>query len=220
MCSRKDLEEIVSKLKQDLINDLKKEFELIVQFQTKELKAEVSHLREEVAYLRNCVKTANHENDELEQYGRRMMLEISGIPGDTGAISENVEEKIIDFCESNEIDVKASDIDKVHRLGRWRNDATINRRVIVKFTNSKARYRLYSARKSLPNRIFIQESLTKKRQQLAFSARQLKRRYMLNVFSQSDLCYFYIVYMDFPIVYMDFQDMKQISVEIVTFFVT
>ncbi len=31
--------------------------------------------------------------DELDQYGRRMCLEISNIPGDTGITSENVEDK-------------------------------------------------------------------------------------------------------------------------------
>lgn len=56
-------------------------------------------LREEVDYLRKCVKTANNANDDLEQYGRRMMLDMSVIPGDTVNINEDVKTKILNYVK-------------------------------------------------------------------------------------------------------------------------
>jgi hypothetical protein len=50
-----------------------------------------------------------------------------------------------------------------------------NRKVIVKFTNSKARQSVYSARKRLGDGIFVQENLTPYREYLGYEARKLKR---------------------------------------------
>jgi DNA repair exonuclease SbcCD ATPase subunit len=172
---KKELEEVISKLKIDLIQDLKAEFELIVETKTRALREEVSQLRDEVKFLRDCVKTANEANNDLEQYGRRMMLDISGIPGDTGDAYENVERKILEYANKIDLNLNENDIDKVHRLGKWRSDVKVNRRVIVKFTNSKARQRLYNARKSLSSGIFEQDSLTRRREQIGYEARKLKR---------------------------------------------
>jgi competence CoiA-like predicted nuclease len=143
---------------------------------TEKLKTEITELRQEVLHLRNCIKTANHNNDDIEQYDRRMMLDISNIPGDTGNHQEDVDDKIVKFANSQlDISLSAEDIDKAHRIGRFDKGLSRKRRIIVKFTNSKARQRVYNKRKSAPDGIFIQESLTQKREQLAYEARKLKR---------------------------------------------
>ena len=48
-----------------------------------------------------------------------------------------------------------------------------NRKVIIKFTNSKARRNQYSARKQLGALIYVQENLTNFRESLSYEARQL-----------------------------------------------
>lgn len=175
MCSQQELEEIITKLKSDLIHDLKAEFQLIAEAKTQSLRDEMQKLREEVDYLRKCVKTANNANADAEQYGRRMMLDISGNPGDTGDVNEDVETKILNYAKDANIDLSSTDIDKALRLGKQKSNSPVNRRVIVKFTNSKARQKIYKARKTFPNGKFVLESLTRKREQLAFEARKLKR---------------------------------------------
>ena len=49
------------------------------------------------------------------------------------------------------------------------------RRVIIKFTNWMAEYRLFSMRRQMGDGIFVRESLTSYRETLAYEARELKR---------------------------------------------
>ncbi|KAH3735934.1 hypothetical protein DPMN_042495 [Dreissena polymorpha] len=75
-----------------------------------------------------------------------MMLEISGLPDDTGDANENVEQKLLDKARELNLQLNSCDIDRIHRL--WSKRSGTNRPVIVKFTNSKARQRVFNARKS------------------------------------------------------------------------
>ncbi|KAH3827707.1 hypothetical protein DPMN_129648 [Dreissena polymorpha] len=54
-----------------------------------------------------------------------------------------------------------------------------NRRDIVKFTNSKARQRIFNVRKSFGKGLFVQDSLTPFRSQPSFETRALKRDHKL-----------------------------------------
>jgi hypothetical protein len=107
-----------------------------------------------------------------------MNLDISGIPGDTGSSEENVESKILAEAKKRGIQL-SSDIDKCHRKGKRKDN--FNRKVIVKFTNLKARQRVYNARKEMSHGIFVQENLTPLRENLSFQARQLLKRDKLNL---------------------------------------
>ncbi len=60
-----------------------------------------------------------------------------------------------------------TDIDKSHRLGKFRPESSVNRTIIVKFTNSKARDRVLDARKKVGG-IYINEDLSRYRQNIAF----------------------------------------------------
>ncbi|KAH3846977.1 hypothetical protein DPMN_089287 [Dreissena polymorpha] len=70
-----------------------------------------------------------------------------------------------------------ADIDRCHRVGSKKDGK--QRKVIVKFTNSSARQRLYEARRNLKDGVFIKENLTKFREELAYEARQLVRNKLL-----------------------------------------
>jgi len=163
---------MVEKFKEQLFKDLRQEFESLLTSKTQELREEIQVLRDENKHLRNCIKTESHARDDLEQYGRRRMPDIAGIPGDTGDPNENLERKVLDYAKTINLDLQPRDIDKIHRRGKWRTDVMMFRRVIIKFTNSKARDRLFSMRRQMGDGIFVRESLTPYRETLA---RKLKR---------------------------------------------
>ncbi|MES9883777.1 MAG: hypothetical protein ABW185_23235 [Sedimenticola sp.] len=138
------------------------------------LKDEVASLRNENATLRDSLENLELSIDRQEQYSRRDCLRINGVPGDTGDYSENTDEKIMQMAEAANIPLQPMDIDKSHRLGKFRPEFSVNRTVIVKFTNSKARDRVMDARKSVGG-IYINEDLSRYRQNLAFESRKLVR---------------------------------------------
>ena len=67
--------------------------------------------------------------DDLEQYGRREMLEFGGIPRDN---KENSEEIVLNIAEKIDIPLKEDNIQACHRISR-RPDAP----KIVKFKSRK-----------------------------------------------------------------------------------
>ena len=82
------------------------------------------------------------------------------------------------FKEQMGVDIKTSDIDRVHRTGRKDISGKI-RPVLVKFATYRARAAVYRAKARLKGNhlhdIFVNEDLTKVRSQLLFTARQMKK---------------------------------------------
>jgi hypothetical protein len=182
--SKDDLRDLANFLAKEFrsvfLSELKSETNLTNDEETVQLKHEIQVLREENinlkaenAKLKASLSSSKLELDELEQYGRRMCLDISGIPDDPGTSSENVELKFLNIAKVAKIELSSTDIDRIHRKGKPKEGE--NRKVIVKFTNSKARDRVYSGRKQLSAGIFVQENLTNFRERLSFEARQLVR---------------------------------------------
>lgn len=147
-----------------------------------EIKHQLSPLSTEIAQLKHENQTLKSEYDallksvdDLDQYGRRMCLDVSGIPGDYGIVTEDVESKLLTAFNTNPDAplVCASDIDRCHRKGKFTTG--VNRKCIVKFTNSKARDRVYSARKTFGPGVYVMENITRRREHLAYEARRLTR---------------------------------------------
>ena len=172
------IKDLKQALKEECLAELKHDIKDIVQTETKSLRDEVTGLQTEVARLSMELKQAKLDHDELAQYGRRMCLDISNLPGDTGNYDEPVESKILEFAKKSKIALKSSDIDKCHRKGKPKMNE--NRKVIIKFTNSKARDNLYKSRKGLTDGLFVQENLTPHREYLGYEARQLKRENLID----------------------------------------
>ena len=108
--------------------------------------------------------------------------DVSGIKGDSGSPSEKVEEKFLKLIENAKIDgepinITPSDIDRIHRKGKY--EPHKNRKVIVKFTNSKARQSLFQVKKQLGHGIFVQDNITITREIISYEARQLVRNKQL-----------------------------------------
>ena len=180
--NKSDLKEIAkiiaNELKEDLINEVKAEIKKMIQKETADLRNEIDTLKAENKIIKSDLHTTVLQLDELEQYGRRMCLDISGISGDKGDFSENVEEKVLNLfsktklSDGTQLPITGSDIDRCHRKGKYKGS---NRKVIIKFTNSKARQSLYSARKQLGKTIFVQENITNFREGISYEARKLVR---------------------------------------------
>lgn len=177
--NKEDLKEVADALmcsfRDQLLSEIKDELNTMIMVETEKLKSEINDLKKENQTLKVTMKATNASLDDLDQYGRRMCLEIANIPGDTGNPAEDVEQKVLHLTQTHNVDLTSSDIDRCHRLGRYQPSASVNRRIIIRFTNSKARQRIYDCRRSLGDGIFVQEHLTKFRSQLAYEARQLVR---------------------------------------------
>ena len=143
-------------------------------------------LQAEVYDLGKRVETLEFDHDSLEQYTRKFNVEVHGIPECEG---ENLSDIIIKVGQKASVDIAHQDIDIVHRL--YRKPPTI-KPIIVRFTSYRKKREFYQARFNLKDiniseiiesaqydddkaRIYINENLTQRRQELLAKARKLKR---------------------------------------------
>lgn len=166
--------EIVSEVKLMISDELRS-----VREENVRLRGEVKSLKLRVDAMASSQRDRDLQVDDLEQYGRRMCLEVSNIPGDTGDPSEDVSGKLLRMAEKvrlpdgSTLGIKSDDIDRCHRRGRQK--AMVNRKIIIKFSNSTARQKVYSARKLFGDGIFVVESLTRLRESLSYQCRQMTK---------------------------------------------
>ena len=72
--------------------------------------------------------------NQVEQYGRRNNIVISGIPDD---ISDNdLESTVIDIMKDVDVHINSSDLEACHRIGKS-DRTTASKKTIVRFTNRK-----------------------------------------------------------------------------------
>ena len=84
------LTELKDQIKNELAEVFKEEFR-----KREELESTVSVLQEHVRYYKNQLNEIKHENEELEQYGRRLCVRIEGIPPVENETSDEVLDKVI-----------------------------------------------------------------------------------------------------------------------------
>lgn len=132
------------------------------------------------------VNKVNEERDDLEQYTRKYNLEFIGIPDteDRADSTMSLEESIKCIANNINVDLSDTDIDIVHRFGRFRSG--VPKPVIVRFSNYKAKQHLFQAKKRLKDsdlstifgfnpKIYINENLTARRRKLFGEARALQK---------------------------------------------
>ena len=108
--------------------------------------------------------------DELEQYGRRNSVRMwSKSEEKTG---ENTDQIVLEHAQKIGASIAAGDISRSHRVGRPRTGTT--RAIIVKFVSYNKRREFYSKRKNDQD-VFISEDLTKRRSELLYKARLLRK---------------------------------------------
>jgi len=94
-----------------------------------------------------------------------------------------VESKVLTVLKKIDENISQEDIDVAHRLGKSKKK---NPNIIVKFISRKNRNNIYEERKKLKNadagkpttqRVFINENLTKKNEQLFYLANDKRKRF-------------------------------------------
>jgi hypothetical protein len=159
------------------------------------LKAELKIRDEKIAGMQKRIDELSAEADGLEQYTRRNSARISGIPEND---NEDVTAKIMDVLNNDlELDppLCLSEVDRVHRVGKPKpkpkptspgaesTPPPAPRQVLIKFATYRSRKRVMDLRAKLKNGdfgLYKSEDLTKKRSELLYKARMLKRAKRIN----------------------------------------
>ena len=66
--------------------------------------------------------------DELEQYGRRICLQIEGVEHQANEKSEDVLEKVVNIIKESETEIPESALDRAHRIGPTYTDNNTGKR--------------------------------------------------------------------------------------------
>ena len=144
----------------------------------KRLQEENDLLRARCSKLESKVVDLESSMNHIEQYGRRNNIVISGIPDD---INDNsLESTVISIMKDVDVNIDSGDIEACHRIGKL-DGKTSSKKTIVRFVNRKYCKKALLNRKnfahinsemkynfSCNNKIFINESLTKVNELLAF----------------------------------------------------
>ena len=151
-----------------------------------QLQKEVTELRDIEKELENKLVMCESKLDNQEQYSRRNSLTITGIPESD---NEDIVPKVLDVINNKikpDIPVSSDHIVRLHRVAKRSGDTP--RSVLIKFATYRYRQRVYRNRKNLkPTGMsdepetpkYVNEDLTKKRANLLWKARCLKRAKML-----------------------------------------
>ena len=165
--SAEGMQSIVEAVKAAIRESLRDEISTIVSEKIKPLNDQVDKLRCENHQLRMQL-------DELEQYGRRPLVRISGIRETNG---EDPKVKILEVTTKTGIDLCPDDIITSHRVGKPRSKP---RQIIVRLNSVDTKFSLLRSAKKLgkhseTSNIRINEDLTKFRDRLMYLSRQLCR---------------------------------------------
>jgi len=128
-------------------------------------------LQEKIATMERKIAKLEHDQDDLEQYGRRWNLLLHGIPETD---QENCENKVRELCEQKlKVNVSAGAIQRAHRLGSKKTERS--RPIIVRFTDYKMKQHIYKQKRHLKGTgLLITENLTPPRQALYKQVRECK----------------------------------------------
>ena len=145
--------------------------------------AEIRELKEELTEVKMKI-------NDIEQYSRRLCLNVSGIPEAGG---ESTDQLVTDVAKMVGVAIEPRDIDRSHRIGKMKQGH--HRTIIVRLTSFAKRQELYDARKKLrtprafpgstvtaatATRAFISDNLTRENQSILYNARELKRQKKLH----------------------------------------
>ena len=147
------------------------------------MRKELEDLQGKIKQSEKHASSAMDAVNDLEQYGRRDMIEISGIPRET---DEQVEDMVVNmFHKIGLQSLNNSDIDASHRISKKDNAS-----IIVKFRSRKIREMAFNLRANLKNkhthdlgialhrapaRLFINESLSRSNKSLFSEAHVFRK---------------------------------------------
>ena len=146
------------------------------------LEAERRRHDAEVESLRNQVLDLVDQKDELENYGRRNTIVISGSAITPATTNEDCYNTVLDIVSSKTgVQITRNDIDVCHRLPPPRNNGPnggidpAKKPIIVKFTRRETKHTILRAsRVKKPSDIYFNESLSSTRQKILYVVRKTK----------------------------------------------
>jgi hypothetical protein len=167
--SSEDIQKIAMAIKSVIQSDIKD----MVAIEMQPLKDELNALKHENFKLR-------YQIDDLEQYGRRPLIRVSGIPETPGENTTVTTVKILQATVKAGIDLSVNDIKTSHRVGKQNPQKPAPRQIIVKLDNVNKKFELLKNSRQFKKHpdmanININEDLTKYRNRLAYYCRQLAK---------------------------------------------
>lgn len=133
---------------------------------------EIQKLKQEKERLKQALNLNAFEVDNLQQYSRRENIRVHDVPESIGK-GDDGESVILDLAKALEINLKKSDIQRAHRLGRKKSPAAKPRPIIARFVSYKQRNEFLFSKSKLKNcenstfeNAFITEDLTPLRSKL------------------------------------------------------
>ena len=170
---------VVKKLQAALCSELHKEITLMHNM--------IKSKDEKISQLENEVEILENKIDDLEQYRRRNGLRFNEV---SESNNEDVVEKAMKLMNDTmkvTPPVSMENIDRVHRVGRKKENAPCG--ILVKFATYNVRSRVFRSKKNLKidrdsqdldsedkQQVFVNEDLTQTRSKLLWQARALKGR--------------------------------------------
>ena len=142
------------------MNMMKKELK-----KREELESTVKVLQSSVAVFQKQIKELRRDQEELQQYDRRLLVRVDGIPLEEKETSEDVLTKVKSLITEAKCEIPDAVIDRAHRIGKVykdKNSKELCKSVIVRFTTFRHRTKFYYARNSLKN-VKVKLDLTKER---------------------------------------------------------
>lgn len=171
-------------------DELKKEHETLLASNQKQIE-EISQLKAQSINLETRNFNEERKIDALDQYGRRLNLEIAGVPIKE---NENTNEIVIEVARLANVDISKDQISTSHRLpAKPKTNVAVGNKtvtsqapppIIVRFLSRDVRNRLYSNRNKLryakmddfsvkgTTKLFLNENLNQNRKHLFWNAKQ------------------------------------------------
>ncbi|KAF0305574.1 hypothetical protein FJT64_022790 [Amphibalanus amphitrite] len=140
---------------------------------------------EEIEALKEELAETRAQLNGLEQYSRRLCLDVSGIPETP---NEDTDRLVMDTARLAGVDVSKTDIDRSHRVGAVKPGRP--RTLLVRFVSYAKREAFYGARRQLrqprsfegstvttavASKVFVTDNLTRENQHILYRARQFRK---------------------------------------------
>ena len=113
----KNLTNTLNNLISDLRNEFKKELQNEINKQYEKLESENKMLRKQVSELHKLNIENQTNNEDLEQYGRRLCLRTDGVPVVENETSVDVLASVKSLFDDAQVEIPDAVIDRAHRIG-------------------------------------------------------------------------------------------------------
>ena len=137
--SEDDINKIAEAVKLSILGDIQQMIDLKTQ-----------PLIEKINVLEKVNRQLTNDLDNLEQYGRRSLIRISGIPEPVGEVDTT--ETVRNLISEIDPEYKPTDVIRSHRVGKISPPGSFNsntRQIIVRLADTSVKMRILRSRKNL-----------------------------------------------------------------------